>query len=132
MPYTARGRRFNNVRSRLVYCAYHHPFLQIIEKVVGNFQDQFVKLGGVLKDKEPVSSISEENDTVIVECESGVCYKGSKLIICAGTWLNRLLAPMGLKLDLRVRIFGSFRLSHSNAVGRLSENEIAEKMSHSN
>ncbi|XP_075252046.1 peroxisomal sarcosine oxidase-like [Convolutriloba macropyga] len=64
--------------------------------------DQFVKLGGVLKDKEPVSSISEENDTVIVECESGVCYKGSKLIICAGTWLNRLLAPMGLKLDLRI------------------------------
>ena len=74
-----------------------------------HIQEQFIARGGVLKSGNPVISIDEnrENGVITIETEKE-SFTGKKLIICAGTWINRLLEPLGKKLDVKVRFFLNF------------------------
>ncbi|XP_063712188.1 peroxisomal sarcosine oxidase-like [Symsagittifera roscoffensis] len=65
--------------------------------------EQFIARGGVLKVGNPVISIDEnrENGVITIETEKE-SFTGEKLIICAGTWINRLLEPLGKTLDVKI------------------------------
>ncbi|XP_063712187.1 peroxisomal sarcosine oxidase-like isoform X2 [Symsagittifera roscoffensis] len=65
--------------------------------------EQFIARGGVLKDGDQVVSIAEnsENGVVTVKTKKE-SFEGRKLIICAGTWINQLLQPLGVKLDVKI------------------------------
>ena len=57
-----------------------------------------------MKDGDQLVSIAEnsENGVVTIKTKKD-SFEGRKLIICAGTWINQLLQPLGVKLDVKVR-----------------------------
>ncbi|XP_061683994.1 peroxisomal sarcosine oxidase isoform X2 [Syngnathoides biaculeatus] len=63
-------------------------------------QEQFHKLGGVIKDQEKVIDI-KPGLTVTVSTSAGV-YQAMGLVITAGPWANKLLAHVNLHLPLEV------------------------------
>ncbi|KAF4444171.1 sarcosine oxidase [Fusarium austroafricanum] len=69
---------------------------------------QFVAraLGAVLKEKTPVTGIvptrqDSNNKGVIVQTEKGN-FQASKVILAADAWINKLLAPLGAQVPLKV------------------------------
>nr|XP_057935144.1 peroxisomal sarcosine oxidase [Doryrhamphus excisus] len=63
-------------------------------------QDQFQKLGGVIKDQEKVTDI-KPGPTVTVTASAGV-YRAKGVVITAGPWAKTLLAHVGVQLPLQV------------------------------
>ncbi|XP_061136038.1 peroxisomal sarcosine oxidase isoform X1 [Syngnathus typhle] len=63
-------------------------------------QEQFQKLGGVIKDQEKVTDI-KPGLTVTVSTSEGV-YQAKGLVITAGPWTSKLLANIDLHLPLEV------------------------------
>lgn len=66
-------------------------------------QDQFQKLGGVIRDNTMVTDI-KPGPVVTVSTSAGV-YRAKSVVITAGPWANKLLAHTGLQLPLEVRPF---------------------------
>ncbi|XP_077398150.1 peroxisomal sarcosine oxidase [Festucalex cinctus] len=63
-------------------------------------QDEFQKLGGVIKDQEKVTDI-KPGPLVTVSTSAGV-YQAKGLVIAAGPWTSTLLARVDLHLPLEV------------------------------
>ncbi|PWA22002.1 hypothetical protein CCH79_00010228 [Gambusia affinis] len=61
-------------------------------------QDQFRKLGGVIRDNEKVTEI--EPGPVVKVTTSGGAYQARNVVITAGPWTNKLLAHTGIQLPL--------------------------------
>ncbi|XP_008423411.1 peroxisomal sarcosine oxidase [Poecilia reticulata] len=61
-------------------------------------QDQFQKLGGVIRDNEKVSEIKP--GPVVKVTTSGGVYQARNVVITAGPWTNKLLAHTGFQLPL--------------------------------
>ena len=57
--------------------------------------------GATLRDRAPVEAIEPDNGEVQVRA-GGETYRCGRLIIAAGAWSNRALAPFGLRLPLTV------------------------------
>ncbi|XP_068174418.1 peroxisomal sarcosine oxidase [Antennarius striatus] len=70
------------------------------DRTLKTVQGQFVKLGGVIRDNEPVTDI-KPGPVVTVSTPSGV-YRAKGVVITAGPWANRVLAHTGLQLPLKV------------------------------
>ncbi|KAM9118003.1 peroxisomal sarcosine oxidase [Pangshura tecta] len=62
-------------------------------------QDGFQRCGGALRDGEKVTDI-KPGGVVTVTTSRGV-YQAKSLVITAGPWANKLLAPLGLQLPLQ-------------------------------
>jgi sarcosine oxidase len=93
------------------------PQLTLTDDIHGLFQEQggiamaargnaaHVRLalehGAILRDQAPVESISPAKGEFAVTA-GGVTYRCRRLMIAAGAWSNRALAPFGVKLPLRV------------------------------
>ncbi|XP_044849191.1 peroxisomal sarcosine oxidase isoform X2 [Mauremys mutica] len=63
-------------------------------------QDGFRRRGGALRDGEKVTDI-KPGVVVTVTTSRGV-YQAKSLVITAGPWANKLLAPLGLQLPLQI------------------------------
>ncbi|XP_077422303.1 peroxisomal sarcosine oxidase [Vanacampus margaritifer] len=63
-------------------------------------QDQFQKLGGVIKDQEKVTDI-KPGPIVTVSTSAGA-YQAKGIVIVAGPWTSKLLAHVDLHLPLQV------------------------------
>ncbi|XP_013889206.1 peroxisomal sarcosine oxidase, partial [Austrofundulus limnaeus] len=70
------------------------------DRVLRTVQEQFKKLGGVIRDNEEVTDI-KPGAVVTVSTSAGV-YGAQSVVITAGPWTNRLLAHTGLQLPLEV------------------------------
>ncbi|XP_071327784.1 peroxisomal sarcosine oxidase [Trachinotus anak] len=70
------------------------------DRALRTVQDQFQKLGGIIRDKEKVMDI-KPGPVVTVSTSAGV-YRTKRLVITAGPWANRLLSHTGLQLPLEV------------------------------
>ena len=57
--------------------------------------------GATLRDRAPVDAIHPSNGEIEVDA-GGVSYRCGRLIIAAGAWSNRALAPFGVQLPLTV------------------------------
>jgi sarcosine oxidase len=57
--------------------------------------------GARLRDRTPVEEIRPEGGEIAVRT-AGATYRCRRLVITAGAWSNRALAPVGLELPLRV------------------------------
>lgn len=68
-------------------------------------QDVFRRHGGTLRDGEKVLRI-EPGAVLTVTTTAGV-YRAPRLIITAGAWTGALVAPLGLRLPLQVRVAGT-------------------------
>lgn len=68
-------------------------------------QDVFRRHGGTLRDGEKVLRI-QPGAVLTVTTTAGV-YRAPRLIIAAGAWTSAVLAPLGLRLPLQVRVGGS-------------------------
>ncbi|TFJ99504.1 mRNA cap guanine-N7 methyltransferase [Platysternon megacephalum] len=62
-------------------------------------QDRFRRCGGALRDGEKVTDIKP--GVVVTVTTSGGVYQAKSLVITAGPWANKLLAPLGLQLPLQ-------------------------------
>ncbi|CAM5164418.1 unnamed protein product [Eretmochelys imbricata] len=62
-------------------------------------QDGFRRCGGALRDSEQVTDI--QPGVVVTVTTSGGAYQAKSLVITAGPWANKLLAPLGLPLPLQ-------------------------------
>ncbi|KAF7655085.1 hypothetical protein LDENG_00060970 [Lucifuga dentata] len=71
-------------------------------------QEQFQKLGGVIKDGQKVTDIKP--GAVVTVSTSTDIYRAKSVVITAGAWANTLLAQTGLQLPLQVFIL---LLSHT-------------------
>lgn len=78
-------------------------------------QDVFRRHGGTLRDGEKVLRI-EPGTMVTVTTSAGV-YQAPRLIIAAGAWTGALLAPLGLRLPLQVRVGGTVGVSQPQPQG---------------
>jgi sarcosine oxidase len=69
----------------------------------GNAAHQRMALehGATLRDRAPVDAIRPSNGEIEVDA-GGVSYRCGRLIIAAGAWSNRALAPFGAQLPLAV------------------------------
>uniref|UniRef100_A0A3Q3WDG8 Peroxisomal sarcosine oxidase n=1 Tax=Mola mola TaxID=94237 RepID=A0A3Q3WDG8_MOLML len=70
------------------------------DRALKTAQDQFKKLGGVIRDNEAVTDI-QPGPVVTVFTSAGV-YRAKSAAITAGAWANKLLAHTGLQLPLEV------------------------------
>ncbi|CAL1571462.1 unnamed protein product [Knipowitschia caucasica] len=70
------------------------------DRALKTAQDQFKKLGGVLRDQEKVEDITP-GSVVTVTTASG-SYRARSVVITVGAWANRVLASTGLQLPLEV------------------------------
>ncbi|XP_061574681.1 peroxisomal sarcosine oxidase [Cololabis saira] len=68
------------------------------DRALKTVQDQFQKLGGVIRDKEKVTAI-QPGPVVTVSTSAGV-YRAKSVVIAAGPWTNKLLVHTGLQLPL--------------------------------
>ena len=68
-------------------------------------QDVFRRRGGTLRDGEKVLRI-EPGAVLTVTTTAGV-YRAPRLVITAGAWTSALVAPLGLRLPLQVRVGGT-------------------------
>ena len=57
--------------------------------------------GARLRDRCPVTALSEDADGVVVRTAQGPVHAGS-VVLCTDAWTNRLLAPLGAQVPLRV------------------------------
>jgi sarcosine oxidase len=57
--------------------------------------------GATLRDRTPVDDIRASHGEIEVDVD-GVRYRCSRLIIAAGAWSNRALAPFGIRLPLTI------------------------------
>lgn len=70
------------------------------DRALKTAQDQFRKLGGVIRDQEKVTDIKP--GPVVTVTTSAKSYRAKSVVITAGPWADRLLAPTGLHLPLQV------------------------------
>ncbi|KAI8783139.1 peroxisomal sarcosine oxidase [Biomphalaria glabrata] len=69
------------------------------DRALKAFQTVFQKLGGVLRDEEPVTKVTP-GDVVTVETPRSV-YKANSLVIAAGAWAGRFCSSLGLNVPLQ-------------------------------
>lgn len=70
------------------------------DRALKTAQDQFKKYGGVLRDQAKVVDIKP--GAIVTVTTSAKTYRARSVVITAGPWANRLLAPTGLQLPLEV------------------------------
>uniref|UniRef100_A0A8C6WKU8 Peroxisomal sarcosine oxidase n=1 Tax=Neogobius melanostomus TaxID=47308 RepID=A0A8C6WKU8_9GOBI len=70
------------------------------DRALKTAQDQFKKYGGVLRDQEKVVDIKP--GAVVTVTTLAKTYRARSVVITAGPWANKLLAPTGLQLPLEV------------------------------
>ncbi|XP_072312309.1 peroxisomal sarcosine oxidase [Eucyclogobius newberryi] len=70
------------------------------DRALRTAQDMFKKFGGVVRDQEKVVDITP--GPVVTVTTSARSYRARSVVITAGPWANRLLAPTGLQLPLEV------------------------------
>ncbi|XP_019366858.1 PREDICTED: peroxisomal sarcosine oxidase [Gavialis gangeticus] len=94
-------RRFPGLRAYRGETAVFEPSAGVLraDKALRAVQDLFLQAGGALRDSEKVVAI-EPGPVVTVRTSAGVHRAGS-LVIAAGPWTNKLLAPLGLQLPLQ-------------------------------
>ncbi|MEQ2264035.1 hypothetical protein XENORESO_017948, partial [Xenotaenia resolanae] len=93
----------------------------LADRALKTVQDQFQKLGGVIRDNEKVTGI-KPGPVVKVTTSEGV-YQARSMVITAGPWTNRLLTHTGFQLPLEVvkinvcywkeRTSGTYDVKHS-------------------
>ncbi|CAD5113251.1 DgyrCDS2430 [Dimorphilus gyrociliatus] len=71
------------------------------DKAVKSFQSAFLRRGGSLKENEKLVNIST-GSIVKITTTKGI-YNGKSLIVCAGSWTNKILSELDLKLPLNPR-----------------------------
>ena len=72
------------------------------------FQNQFIRLGGIIKDGEPMLDLYP-GTTVAVKTTKGV-YKSESLVLALGPWAATFLPHIGLSLPLQARLLLSFKV----------------------
>ena len=79
------------------------PESGIAQAARGNAAHQRVarELGATLRDRAPVEAIRPLKGEIEIEA-GGVQYRCKRLVIAAGSWSNRALAPFGVQLPLTV------------------------------
>ncbi|XP_055370201.1 peroxisomal sarcosine oxidase isoform X3 [Betta splendens] len=70
------------------------------DRAIKAVQEQFQKLGGVIRDKEMVTDIKP--GPVVTVSTSACVYRTKSIVITAGPWANKLLTHTGLQLPLQV------------------------------
>lgn len=70
------------------------------DRALKTAQDQFQKMGGVIRDQAKVTGI-EPGPVVTVSTSAGV-YRAKSVVITAGPWTSRVLAHVNLQLPLEV------------------------------
>lgn len=70
------------------------------DRALKTAQDLFRKHGGVIRDQEKVVDIKP--GAVVTVMTADRTYRARSVVITAGPWANRLLAPTGLQLPLEV------------------------------
>ncbi|KAG8590465.1 hypothetical protein GDO81_006777 [Engystomops pustulosus] len=69
------------------------------DKALRAVQEQFLKMGGVIRDGERVKHI-QPGQVVKVTTNSSV-FEAEHLVITAGPWAQKVLSPLGLELPLK-------------------------------
>lgn len=70
------------------------------DRALKTAQDQFKKYGGVIRDQEKVLDIKP--GAIVTVTTSSKTFRARSVVITAGPWANRVLAPTGLQLPLEV------------------------------
>ncbi|XP_063811978.1 peroxisomal sarcosine oxidase isoform X1 [Pseudophryne corroboree] len=69
------------------------------DKALRAVQEQFQKMGGVIKDGQKVKHI--QPGPVVTVTTTFSAYEANKLVITAGPWAQRVLSPLDLELPLK-------------------------------
>lgn len=71
----------------------------VIEPVFRALTQELTEAGGTIIDHEPVMQWSATDDGVMVATANGT-YEGDRLVVTAGAWAGKVLADLGLPLDV--------------------------------
>lgn len=71
----------------------------VIEPVFRALTQELTEAGGTIIDHEPVMQWSATDDGVMVATANGT-YEGDRLVVTAGAWAAKVLADLGLPLDV--------------------------------
>ncbi|XP_040279349.1 peroxisomal sarcosine oxidase [Bufo bufo] len=82
-----------------VVCCDHDGGVLSADKALRAVQEQFKKMGGVIRDGEKVTHV-QPGQVVTVTTASSV-FETEKLVITAGPWAQKVLSPLGLELPLK-------------------------------
>ncbi|XP_063811979.1 peroxisomal sarcosine oxidase isoform X2 [Pseudophryne corroboree] len=74
------------------------------DKALRAVQEQFQKMGGVIKDGQKVKHI--QPGPVVTVTTTFSAYEANKLVITAGPWAQRVLSPLDLELPLKICFHG--------------------------
>ncbi|XP_021364720.1 peroxisomal sarcosine oxidase-like [Mizuhopecten yessoensis] len=78
----------------------HSGGVLFADKALAAFQGEFMKHGGVLRDKESLVDVFP-GDIVTVKTNKG-SYRGRNLVLAVGPWATKILPPLGIHLPLKV------------------------------
>ncbi|KXJ28960.1 peroxisomal sarcosine oxidase [Exaiptasia diaphana] len=84
------------------YCAIYEKSAGILmaDKCLKHLQKQFVESGGTLYDRSEVIKIQPDASGVTVLTNRS-SYRCKKIIVTAGPWVNKVLKPLGIQLDVK-------------------------------
>ncbi|XP_077150431.1 peroxisomal sarcosine oxidase isoform X1 [Ranitomeya variabilis] len=82
-----------------VVCCDHDGGVLSADKALRAVQEQFQKMGGVIRDGEKVKHV-QPGQVVTVTTTSSI-FEAKKLVITAGPWAQKVLSPLGLELPLK-------------------------------
>ncbi|XP_073524017.1 peroxisomal sarcosine oxidase [Phyllobates terribilis] len=82
-----------------VVCCDHDGGVLSADKALRAVQEQFRKMGGVIRDGEKVKHV-QPGQVVTVTTTSSI-FEAKKLVITAGPWAQKVLSPLGLELPLK-------------------------------
>ncbi|XP_073421584.1 peroxisomal sarcosine oxidase isoform X2 [Dendrobates tinctorius] len=82
-----------------VVCCDHDGGVLSADKALRAVQEQFKKMGGVIRDGEKVKHV-QPGPVVTVTTASSI-FEAKKLVITAGPWAQKVLSPLGLELPLK-------------------------------
>ncbi|XP_056415025.1 peroxisomal sarcosine oxidase [Hyla sarda] len=82
-----------------VVCCEHDGGVLSADKALRAVQEQFQKMGGVIRDGEKVKHI-KPGQVVTVTTTSGI-FEAERLVITAGPWAQKVLSLLGLEVPLK-------------------------------
>lgn len=71
------------------------------DKALKTVWSSFEKHGGQIIDNAPVKEISVQNSSCVkIRLKDGTTLESKSVVVCAGPWTNKLMEPLGYKIEL--------------------------------
>uniref|UniRef100_A0A1I7WLN4 sarcosine oxidasee (formaldehyde-forming) n=1 Tax=Heterorhabditis bacteriophora TaxID=37862 RepID=A0A1I7WLN4_HETBA len=93
------------------------------DKCIKAFQEEFVKLGGIVKEHEEVLTHEEEEEVVKVRTNR-MLYSAGKVIFTVGSWIKKYFPEVPLKIKLESIAVCYWRTKKPNDAGLFEPNKF--------